>query len=211
MLTFYQVEWCPQCHTVRQAMTELRLAFTAINVAADPNERAEVVAVSGQAGVPVLQDGDKIFTDSDEIIAYLRATYPAPDDAKQHAARGAWRTARALSLPPQAALARLRGLLEDKGFTIVTQVRGPEIDEAFPKEYVLLQVAVPAAAVEAVQLDPRAPAAILLPIAVLPAEGGGSVIASADPVGQVWLYGELPLNRIQAGVKKSLLGVLAEL
>ena len=48
-------------------------------------------------------------------------------------------------------------------------------------------------------------------VAVLPAEGGGSVIASADPVGQVWLYGEPPLYRIQSAVKKRLLEVLEEL
>jgi glutathione S-transferase len=211
MLTFYQSEWCPYCHTVRQTMTELRLTFTAVNVAADPDERAEVAAVSGQTSVPVLQDGDRVLTDSDEIVEYLRATYPAPADAKQHAAKGAWRAARSLSLPPRAALARLKELLEQKGFTIVTQVRGPKISEALPKEYVLLHVAVPAAAVKAVELDPLAPVALLLPIAVLPAEGGGSVVASADPVGQVWLYSEPPLNKIQGAVKKRLAEVLAEL
>jgi glutaredoxin/uncharacterized protein (DUF302 family) len=211
MLTFYQLEWCPSCHTVRQTMTELRLTFTAVNVAADPDERAQVVAVSGQTGVPVLQDGDKVFSDSGEIIEYLRATYPAPADAEKHAAKGAWRAAVALSTPPRAALARLRELLEQKGFKIVTQVRGPKISEAIPKEYVLLHVAVPVAAVKAIELDPLAPAAILLPMAVLPAEGGGSVVATADPVGQVWLYGEPPLTRIQGAVKKRLLEVLEEL
>ncbi len=75
----------------------------------------------------------------------------------------------------------------------------------------LLEVAVPVAAAKAIELDPLAPAAILLPIAVLPAEGGGSVVATADPVGQVWLYGELPLTRIQGAVKKRLLEVLEEL
>ena len=61
MLTFYQVEWCPACHIVRQTLTELGLTYTAVNVAADPDERAEVVAVSGQPSVPMLQDGDKVL------------------------------------------------------------------------------------------------------------------------------------------------------
>jgi len=211
MLTFYQSEWCPYCHTVRQAMTELGLTFLAVNVAADPDERADVMAVSGQSGVPVLQDGDKVFTDSEEIIEYLRSTYPVPADAGVHAAKGAWRTAGTLSIPPRAALARLRELLEEKGFKIVTQVKGQKISEALPKEYVLLHVAIPVAAVKAVELDPLAPAALLLPMAVMPAEGGGSVVATADPVGQVWLYGEPPLYKIQAAVKKRLIEVLAEL
>ena len=208
MLTFYQAEWCPSCHRIRQVMTELGLTFVAINVAANPDERADVVAVSGQSVVPVLQDGDKVFTDAHEIVQYLESTSPAPADAGAHAARGAWRTAGAISMPPRAALAHLRELLEEKGFKIITQVRGPKISEALPKEYVLLHVAIPVAAAKAVELDPLAPVALLLPIAVMPAEGGASVIATADPVGQVWLYGEPPLNKIQSLVKKRLFEVL---
>jgi len=211
MLTLHQVEWCAYCHRARQVMTELGLTYIAVNVQADREERADLMAISGQQGVPVLQDGDKVFTDSDEIIEYLRSTYPAPEDAGQHAASGAWRAAGALSIPPRAALAHLRELLEAKGFKIVTQIRGPKISEALPKEYVLLHVTVPVAAVKSVEIDPLAPVAILLPMAVLPAEGGGSVVATADPVGQVWLYGEPPLNRIQSAVKKRLIEVLEEL
>jgi glutaredoxin len=211
MLTLYQAEWCPYCHRVRQVMTELGLTYTSVNVRADRDERADVMAVSDQPGIPVLQDGDKILSDSDEIVAYLRSTYPAPDDVAAHAAIGAYRAARALSLPPRAALARLREILEDKGFAIVAQVRGPKISELLPKEYVLLEVALPLAAAKSVETDPLAPAAVLLPIAVLPAEGGGSVVATADPLGQVWLYGETALNKIQSAVKKRLTEVLDEL
>ncbi len=100
MLTLYQSEWCPSCHRVRQALTELGLAFVAINVAAGRNERADVIAVSGQDTVPVLQDGDKVFTDSSEMIEYLKTTYPVPEDAEDHAAMGAWRAAGALSSRP---------------------------------------------------------------------------------------------------------------
>ena len=41
-------------------------------------------------------------------------------------------------------------------------------------------------------------------MAVLPADGGGSIVATADPVGQVWLYGEPELNKIQSKVKARL-------
>jgi glutaredoxin len=208
MLRFYQVEWCSYCHTVRQVMTELRLPFTAINVAADPDERAEVVAVSGQPGVPMLQDGDKVFTDSAEIVEYLRATYPAPDDADEQAARGAWRAAVAVSLAPRAALARLKEVLEEKGFTIVTQVKGPKISERLPKEYVLLHVSAPVAAVKTIEIDALAPGAVLLPVAVLPKQDGTSVVAGADPVAQVWLFGEPELKKVQGAVKQRLFEVL---
>jgi len=211
MLTLYQAEWCAYCHRVRQAMTELGLTYTIVNVPARREERAELLAISDQEGVPVLTDGDKVLTDSDEIIEYLRATYPAPEDAGDHAAMGAWRAAGVLPLPPRAALARLRKLLEEKGFAVVAQIRGPKISEHLPKEYVLLEVAVPLAAVKSIEIDPLAPTAVLLPMAVIPAENGNSVIASADPVGQVWLYGEPQLNKLQSAVKARLAEVFEEL
>jgi glutaredoxin len=211
MLTLYQSEWCPACHRVRQALTEFGLTYITVNVAADRNERADVMAISGQDTVPVLQDGDKVFTDSSEMIEYLEATYPIPADAEDHAASGAWRGAGTLSLAPRAALAHLRELLEAKGFTIVAQIRGPKISERLPKEYVLLYVTIPVAAVKTVQIDPLAPGALLLPMAVMPAAGGGSIIATADPVGQVWLYGEPELNAVQSKVKARLAEVFEEL
>ena len=211
MLTLYQAEWCPYCHRVRQVLTELGLTYLTVNVAASRDGRAELLAIADQDSIPVLVDGDKIYGDSDEIIEYLRATYPAPEDAGEHAAFGAWRAAGAVSLAPRAALARLKELLEEKGFKIVTQVKGPKISERLPKEYVLLHVAAAGAAVKTVEIDPLAPGAVLLPMAVIPAESGTSVIASADPVGQVWLFGEPELNRVQSAVKKRLIEVLDEL
>jgi len=208
MLTLYQAEWCPYTHPVRQLMTELGLTCTTVNVPADREARTELLAISGQAGIPVLVDGDKVFTDSDEIIEHLRSTYTAPDDAGQHAALGAWRAAAAVSLAPRAALARLRELLEEQGFKIVAQIKGPKISERLPKEYALLYVTVPVAAVKAIEIDPLAPGAVLLPMAVLPGENGTSVIATADPVGQVWLFGEPELNKVQSAVKKRLIEVL---
>ena len=211
MLALYQSEWCAYCHRVRQVLTELGLTYTTINVPAAREERAELMAIADQDGVPVLVDGDKVYGDSDEIIAYLRATYPAPKDAEEHAAMGAWRSAGLVSLPPVAALARLKELLEAKGFRIVTEVKGPDISPRLPEQYVILQIAVPVAAVKLVELDPLAPAAMMLPIAVIPTEDGNSVVASADPVAQVWLYGDPALTRLQSTVKERLAQVLGEL
>jgi glutaredoxin len=208
MITLFQAEWCPHCHPVRQVMTELGLTYTAVNVQADRDERADVMAISGQPGIPVLQDGDKVFSDSEEIVEYLRSTYPAPEDAEKHAALGAWRAASAVSLAPRAALARLKQLLEENDFKVITQVRGPKISERLPKEYVLLYVTSPLAAIQVVAIDPMAPGAVLIPMAVLPTESGTSVIATADPVGQVWLFGDSELNKVQSGVKKRLFEVL---
>jgi uncharacterized protein (DUF302 family)/glutaredoxin len=196
---------------VRQVLTELGLSYTAVNVPAANEDRIELMAVTGQDGVPVLTDGDKVYTDSNEIIEYLRATYPSPEDAEENAALGAWRAAVMVSLAPRAALARLREVLEEKGFVIVTQVKGPKINERLPKEYTILHVTVPVAAVKTLDVDPLAPAAMLLPVAVIPTEDGKSVVAAADPVGQVWLYGEPELTKVQGAVKKRLREVFAEL
>jgi glutaredoxin/uncharacterized protein (DUF302 family) len=211
MITLYQTEWCPYCHRVRQVLTELGLTFTAVNVPYANEDRVELMAVAGQDGVPVLTDGDKVYGDSSEIIAYLRATYPEPEDAGEHAAHGAWRAAVMVSLAPRAALARLKELLEEKGFVVLAQVKGHRINERLPQEYVILQVTVPVAAVKALDVDPLAPVAIMFPIAVVPTEDGKSVVAAADPVGQVWLYGEPDLTRVQGAVKKRLAELLAEL
>jgi glutaredoxin/uncharacterized protein (DUF302 family) len=211
MITLYQSEWCAYCHRVRQVLTELGLTYTNVNVPAASEDRVELMAITGQDSVPVLTDGDKVYGDSDEIIDYLRATYPAPEDADDHAAMGAWRAAMMVSLAPRAALARLRELLEEKGFLILAQIKGPKINDRLPKEYAILQVTVPVAAIKTLDVDPLAPVAIMFPIAVIPTEDGKSVVASADPVGQVWLYGEPDLNRVQGAVKKRLAEVLEEL
>jgi len=211
MLTLYQAEWCPYCHRVRQVLTELGLTYLIVNVPALREERVELVAIADQSSVPVLVDGDKIYGDSDEIVAYLRATFPAPEDAERHASLGAWRSATPVSLAPRAALARLKELLEAKGFVIVSQIRGAKISERLPKEYVILHVTIPVAAVRALELDPLAPSALLLPIAVVPTENGHSAVAAADPVGQVWLYGKVALNKVQGAVKERLLDVMNSL
>lgn len=211
MITLYETEWCPDTHRVRQLLTELRLSYMSVPVAFDREQRPEVVALSSQSGVPVLQDGDKVFTEPEDMLEYLRTTYPRPDDADRHASKGAWRQSKTLSVPPRTALARLKELLEAKEFVVVAQIRGPKIDARLPKEYVLLHVTAPAAAAKSFELDPKAPVALLVPIAVVPAEGGGCVVAMADPVGQVWLYGDPALRRVQLAVKQRLLEVLGEL
>jgi glutaredoxin/uncharacterized protein (DUF302 family) len=211
MITLYQTEWCPYSHPVRQVLTELGLTYLTVNVPAAPADRAELIAIAGQDAVPVLTDGDRVIGDSQEMVEYLRATYPEPEDADENAAKGAWRFVVMVSLAPRAALARLRELLEQKGFVILSQITGLSIDDRLPKEYALLHVTVPVAAVKSLDVDPLAPVAMTLPIAVVPTEDGKSVIAAADPVAQVWLYGETDLTRVQASVKKRLRELLGEL
>jgi glutathione S-transferase len=201
VLALHQVEWCPFCHRVRQVMTELGLSYTTVNVPARREERAELIALTDHAAVPVLEDGDRVVAGSDEIIEYLLATYPVPADAEDHRAMGTYRNATVSSLAPRAALARLKELLETNGLAVFAETDGADISRRLPAGYTLLAIGVPAAAAKAFALDAAAPSAVTLPVAVFPGEDG-SVIAAADAVAMVWLFGESDLNKLQRSVRE---------
>ena len=211
MLTLFQLEWCPSCHGIRQVMTELGLTYTAVNVPYSREERAQVMTVSGQESVPVLQDGDRVLADAASIVSYLRATYPRPDDAAEQAAMGVWRMTAHLSISPHATLTRLRQKLGEKGFSIIAETRGQEISEGLHRDYVLLSVALPEAALQAIESDSLAVGALLIAVAVAPTESGGSIVTAVDPVGAVWLFADAPLRRVQSIVKRRLGDVFAAL
>ncbi|MEE4276603.1 MAG: glutathione S-transferase N-terminal domain-containing protein [Thermoleophilia bacterium] len=208
MLTLYQVEWCPHCHRVRKVLTELGLTYIAVNVAARQEERADVVALTGAPAVPVLQDGERVVAPSGEIIDYLRATYPEPEDAGDHRARGAYRNAVHTSLAPQAAAGRLRELLEEQDFAVLAEVPGAAISARLPGGYLLLYAAAPTAAALAVAADPGTPTAVTIPFAITPEEDG-SLVAAPDPVGPVWVYGEPRLLKPLAALRERIAKVFA--
>lgn len=211
MLILYQVEWCPYCHAVRQVLTELGLTFTAVNVPLRREERAQVIALSGQDGVPVLQDGDRVLSQTPAIIEHLRRTYAAPADAAGHAQTGNWRLTRKLSRSPHSVLTELRRALEQQGFLIVSETRGADLGEGVPADYGLLGVVLPEAVAGVVEQDPAAPGGVLIAVSVAPVAGGGSLVAIADPVGQVWLFADQDLRRALAAAKRRLAEVLAAL
>lgn len=70
-LTFYHVTWCPECRLVHQKLEELGLQYQAVVVPDSRSSRKEVFDVSGQYYVPVLQDGDTVFTDTRDILEHL--------------------------------------------------------------------------------------------------------------------------------------------
>ena len=188
MLKLYQVEWCPYCHRVRQVMTELGLTYECVNVQADRDEREELAAVSGQEGVPVLVDGDRVIADSGEIIEHLRALGEPPPDAGEHAARGRFRLVTKLDLAPARALDRLRAVLDRAGIPVVAEIPGEALaPDRLPAGYTLVHAAVPAAAAKVVQSDPTIPSAVTIPMAVFAVEGG-SEIAVTRPLAGAWLY-----------------------
>ena len=209
MLTLHQVEWCPFCHRVRQVMTELGLSYMTVNAPARREERAELIALTDQAAIPALQDGDRVVRGSEDIVAYLRATCPVPEDAPEHVASGRYRSAATSSLTPRAALARLKELLGRNDLEVFAEIDGATISTRLPAGYTLLVVGAPAAAAKAFQIDSAMPAAVALPVAVYATEGG-SALAAPDPVGQVWLYGDAALNKLQRTVRSRVDAVFAQ-
>jgi glutaredoxin 3 len=75
VIQLYQAEWCPYSHRVRAKLTELGVPHETINVAAEGRERTEVEELTGNTAIPVLVDGEKVVSDSSQIVSYLEAKY----------------------------------------------------------------------------------------------------------------------------------------
>lgn len=88
-LELWQTEWCPSSHRVRQRLTELGLTFTAHQVPARREARAELMNLTGQDTIPVLGAGGEIIAGSDAILTYLNAHYDEPPGATDQRARAA--------------------------------------------------------------------------------------------------------------------------
>ena len=83
MIQLYQAEWCAFSYRVRAKLTELGVPYQAINVAAEGQERTEVKELTASTAVPVLVDGEKVISDSSQIVSYLEAKYTSEtDDAR---------------------------------------------------------------------------------------------------------------------------------
>ena len=74
-LTLYHVSWCPDCDVVRQKLVDLHIEYEQIIVPDIRPLRKIVHEVSGQYYVPVLKDGDRVLTETDDILDYLDKTY----------------------------------------------------------------------------------------------------------------------------------------
>jgi glutathione S-transferase len=79
LLELYDFEGCPYCRKVREVLCELDLDYLAHPVAHGSPRRAELVRRGGKMQAPYLVDpntGTELY-ESDDIIAYLNATYGA--------------------------------------------------------------------------------------------------------------------------------------
>lgn len=74
-LTLFHVDWCPDCHVVRQKLSDLRVSYQDVIVPDSRRMRTQVYDVSGQYYVPVLKDGDLVLTETEDILGYLDKRY----------------------------------------------------------------------------------------------------------------------------------------
>lgn len=213
MITLYQVEWCPYCHRVREALTELGLDYEIVNVPAGRSDRTEVAEVSGQRAVPVIKDGDRVVADSRRIVDYLNDTYGGtadPEDRARHEESGRFRTVKQVADPPQDALRRLKEALAAEGVEVLAEAGGDRLGEGLPRDYTLLHLIVPEVAARAVAADPTVPAAVTVAAAVFASDGGSTVVVTTAEVGP-WLAGDVNLLRLAPTVNRRIQETLARL
>lgn len=65
-VTIYSTPTCHFCHMAKDFFTENKIVFEDFNVATDLAKRKEMVARSGQMGVPVIFIGDEMIIGFDE-------------------------------------------------------------------------------------------------------------------------------------------------
>jgi glutathione S-transferase len=82
MIRLYQLERCPWCAAARQGLANVGVEHELVNVPYERGERADVLALTGQALVPVLVDGDTVVWDSRRIVRYLYETYGGAERAR---------------------------------------------------------------------------------------------------------------------------------
>ena len=74
-MKLYHVDWCPECLTVRAKLDDLGLSYESVIVPDSRPKRSEVFEASGQYYVPVLSDGDKVLSETADILSYLESNY----------------------------------------------------------------------------------------------------------------------------------------
>lgn len=72
-VTLYSALWCPYCQRAKQLLREKRIAFTEIDVDADPKRRAEMIERSGRRTVPQIFFGDRHVGGCDDLFAIDRS------------------------------------------------------------------------------------------------------------------------------------------
>ena len=72
-VTIYTTQTCHFCQMAKEFFAEKGVKYTAYDVAADADKRTEMIKLTGQLGVPVIQIGDDIMVgfDREKVAAKL--------------------------------------------------------------------------------------------------------------------------------------------
>jgi glutaredoxin 3 len=123
VIKLYQAEWCPFCHRVRAKLTKLGIDYEAVNVSASAEKRAELKEITGNSTIPVLADGEKVFSDSSEILSYLEEEYETdPEELKLHQRELSPTIYGASPLAIDETLARLREALQEEDIEVIDEL-----------------------------------------------------------------------------------------
>ena len=123
MIKLYQAEWCPFSHRIRAKLTELGIDYESVNVPASAEKRAELKEITGNSTIPVLVDGEKVFSDSSEILSYLEEEYETdPEELKVHQRELSPTIYGTLPFAIDETLARLREALQEADVEIIDEL-----------------------------------------------------------------------------------------
>jgi glutaredoxin/uncharacterized protein (DUF302 family) len=122
-MRLYQAEWCPFSHRVRAKLTELGVDYEIVNVPASTKKREELEEVAGTKAIPVLVDGERIISDSDEAISYLEQKYQAnPEELELHRRELSPTVYGTLPFGVEEATERLREALQEDGIEVLEEL-----------------------------------------------------------------------------------------
>ena len=123
MIKLYQAEWCPFSHRIRAKLTELGIDYEAVNVSASAEKRTELKELTGNGAIPVLVDGEKVISDSAEMISYLEEKYDAdPEELKLHRRELSPTVYGTLPFGLDEATGRLREALQEAGIEVLDEL-----------------------------------------------------------------------------------------
>lgn len=123
MIKLYQAEWCPFSHRIRAKLTELEVNYETVNVSASSEKRAQLIELTGNSAIPVLVDGEKVLSDSAEMLAYLEEKYETdPQELKLHQRELSPTVYGTLSFNIDEAVVRLRETLQGSDIEVVDEL-----------------------------------------------------------------------------------------
>jgi uncharacterized protein (DUF302 family) len=94
-----------------------------VNVPASAEKRTELKEITGNSTIPVLVDGEKVFSDSSEILSYLEEEYEAdPEELRLHKRELSPIIYGTLPLPIDEAVGELREALQEADVEIIDEL-----------------------------------------------------------------------------------------